>query len=849
MARKQKVSTSIPNDEEIEWLQEDHADLLDYNMKLADEIDELRQENRLLKEQVDQLGAELNVLKSAKILSKVSVSDLKVSTNLVPELTLKLEVNESTKELSSREKIRLFRSLFRGREDVFAKRWESRTGKSGYSPACSIEWNRQLCGKAFGKKCLQCRYNLYTEEITAEHLGGQKVCGVYPLLNDDTCWFLAVDFDGERWQQDSLAYLRTCRDWQVPAYLERSRSGNGGHIWVFMDRPVLASTVRKLGSTLLSSTMETYHHLQFSSYDRFFPNQDSMPKGGFGNLIALPLQGRSRAEGNAVFIDDNLEPFSDQWAFLQAVEKLTLERVELIVAEATIRGNVLGVRLPSTEEEDTTDPWSLPPSGPKKQKKIAGPLPSSVHIVQSNMLFIENSYPSPLLTKLKRLAAFQNPEFYKKQKMRLPIYETPRIIGCAEDHPKHIALPRSLLSEVSDLLTANGIELTVDDRRQIGQPVEFMFHGDLRGEQETACQVLLQHDIGVLSASTGFGKTVIGAAVVATRRVNTLIVVHTRELLDQWRERLAFFLKISPKEIGQFGGGKKKLTGRLDIATIQSLVQKNVVNDLVGDYGQLIVDECHHLSAFSFEKVAKQVKAKYVLGLTATPIRKDGHHPIIFMQCGPIRYRADAKKQAAKRPFDHIVIPRYTALTEPRFEYAIQDVYTSLTGDRKRNQLIVDDILEAVQEGRNPLVLVERKAHLEEIQDMLSERGLTVVTMVGGMTKRERTARLDQLRSEDRKSYVLLATGRYIGEGFDDSILDTLFLAHPISWKGTLQQYAGRLHRLHAGKLEVRIYDYIDSQIPMLNRMYGNRKTGYKSMGYEITDTKVNGDKDSASEE
>jgi superfamily II DNA or RNA helicase/very-short-patch-repair endonuclease len=747
------------------------------------------------------------------------------------------------------EKIRLFRSLFRGRQDVYARRFESRkTGRSGYAPACANEWVRGICEKP-RIKCAECPHRRFlpvTDEVIRWHLSGADaegkpfVAGIYPLLTDDSCWFVAIDFDKSGWREDASACLEACRQLGLPAALERSRSGNGAHLWLFFEEPVPASLARRLGSHILTETMERRPQVGLDSYDRLFPNQDTMPQGGFGNLIALPLQKGPRVQANSIFLNEDLAPWPDQWSFLATVRKLAREQLEKTVEQAERRGRILGVRLPPQEEDDA-EPWTARPSQQRKESPIPGELPKTLELVLGNELYIAKESLHPALrNRLLRLAAFQNPEFYQAQAMRLSTYGTPRIIACAEDHPHHIGLPRGCLEDVERLLGDLGIGTTIRDERCRGQPLAVTFHGQLRPEQVAAANALVAHETGVLAATTAFGKTVIGAWLIARRAVSTLVLVHRQQLLDQWVERLSMFLGLPAHGIGRIGGGRRRPTGLLDVAIMQSLVRKGVVDDRIADYGQLIIDECHHLSARSFERVARQAKARFVVGLSATVTRKDGHHPIIFMQCGPVRYRVDARAQAAARPFKHWVFVRPTAFeslrtpdADKRIEF--QALYQAMIDDEARTRRICDDVIETVRAGRSPLVLTERHEHLDRLAQALTPHIRHVVVLRAGMGKKQREATRDRLAGiPTEEERVVIATGKHVGEGFDDPRLDTLFLTLPVSWRGTVAQYAGRLHRLYDGKREVQIYDYADLNVPMLARMFDRRCRGYEALGYTI---------------
>ncbi|MEE0111362.1 MAG: DEAD/DEAH box helicase family protein [Oscillospiraceae bacterium] len=807
--------------------------------ELQQRIEELEKENRELRRK----------LGYPELVQSVVTEAFKTEVMQEPAVGANVHMR-STPE----EKIRLFRSLFRGRKDVFARRWYSvQKGKGGYAPVCANEWRYGVCIKPKGK-CSKCENRVLVpldDAIIYNHLSGkdangQDVIGLYPLLADDTCYFLAIDFDDGAWQENVTAVRSVCGEWGIPCGVERSRSGEGAHLWVFFEDAIPCATARKLGSALLTAAIEREGKLKLDAYDRMFPCQDTLPNGGFGNLIALPLQGQARKKGNSLFVDEMFRPFPDQWAYLSTMRKLGTEDVDALIkvhSHGDALGNLCVV-------ESTSKPW-------ERQKKVtlsALDFYGVQHIVRANMIYIPaNGFAPRVRNQLLRLAAFRNPDFYKSQAMRLPIYDKPRIICAAEERDGYLALPRCCEPDLTELLETAGASYEIEDKTFTGNEIRVGFKGELRPEQIPAAEALLAHDNGVLSATTAFGKTVIASYLISQRKVNTLVLVHTQALLNQWKKALSEFLEINetlpefPKKrgrkkerslIGQLGGAKNNLSGFVDIAIMQSLISKDEVRELVKDYGLVIVDECHHVSAVSFEQVLKEVNAKYVYGLTATPARQDGHQPIIHMQCGPIRYQVDAKQQAEKRPFDHAVIPKFTSFAQPLTDetpWKITDAYAAMQINEERNNKIVVDVLTAVTEGRTPIVLTERYDHAKLLAEILGEKSRNVVLLSGKGTakeKREILQGLSQIPADE--PLILVATGRYVGEGFDLPRLDTLFLAMPVSWKGTLAQYAGRLHRNYEGKQEVLIYDYVDIRVPMLERMYHKRLSGYAAIGYTI---------------
>jgi superfamily II DNA or RNA helicase len=741
-------------------------------------------------------------------------------------------VTTESSRFTTEEKVALFRRLFRGRTNVYPLRWESKvSGKSGYAPACANEWRIGICEKP-RIKCGDCAHRVLlplTDAIIYKHLAGEHTIGVYPLLEDDTCYFLAADFDEAEWRDDARAFVQSCVELGVPVVVEVSRSGQGAHAWIFFATAASARDARRLGTAIISHACARIRQLKLTSYDRLFPNQDTMPKGGFGNLIALPLQKKPREDGFSVFVDADLHPHPDQWGFLDSIVPMHVHDIEPTILRAT--GGVHPLDVTFIDDEDLATPW--------KQHDISvGPLlgekPHALTVTLANQVYFEKAQlPQALANRLIRLAAFQNPEFYKAQAMRMSVWNKPRVIGCAENYPQHIALPRGCFDAVVELLTDNGIGLDLHDERYAGEPCAVNFAGTLRADQEVAISAMQRHDTGVLCAPTAFGKTVTAAAIIARRGVNTLVLVHRTELLKQWLERLASFLDAGKGVIGVIGGGKVKPSGKIDIAVMQSLSRQGEVDPLVENYGQVIVDECHHVGAASFDAILRRLKAKYVLGLTATPIRRDGQQPIIFMQCGPIRHKA---AQPADAPHELVVVPSVldSGIDLPT-EAGIQDVFRYLSQDLVRTHAIARAVIDAFRQGRKVLALTERTEHIDAIRIALSDEIPEPFVLHGRMSKKQRSTLIADLNALPPDApRVLLATGKLVGEGFDHPPLDTLVLAMPVSWKGTLQQYAGRLHREHTGKTDVRIIDFVDSGHPALLRMWDKRQRGYRAMGYRL---------------
>lgn len=798
---------------------------------------ELYEKYKILEEENKRLRNEVELL--SKILSKKE-TETNSSTDfiMVKESSLDRNDNLVTMNSTSGEKIKLFMTLFKGRDDVCAKRWRN---KSGYSPYCFNDFKPGICNKP-KVKCSECKSSDFApldEERVTGHLLGKYVLGLYPMTSDDTCLLLAIDFDDSSWSEDVKVVMKTCKENNIPVYAERSRSGDGCHLWFFFENEIKASLARKFGTAILNISMEKCEKIKFSSYDRLFPSQDFLPKDGFGNLIALPLQKHARQHGNSVFVDENLEVIDDQWKYLYQIQKVSEDDISRI-------GEIhKSIDISIEPETLRVDNESIIIS--------KHDFPEIVVLERCRGIEISKCGLSPkALLLLRKLASYSNPEFYAKQAMRLSTYGIPRVSVIYDEEDESIILPRGVEVELLKTFDENNIKYLINDTRYSGEKIQIEFNGQLTEKQEEAFCELIKHNEGVLSATTGFGKTVIGARIIAEKRCPTLILVHTKELAKQWKVRLEQFLQINEMVekqkknkaiIGQLGGGKKQLSGIVDIAIMQSMFEKDKsVKQLINQYGLIIVDECHHISAANFSRITSAANTKYIYGLTATPIRKDGHHPIIFMHCGPIRYMVDAKKEALQREFEHYIIPRFTSTRMPVFkkhnEWHITEVYQHICESKYRNELIVSDVIESINAGRNPLVLTERTSHINYLVKLMEGMDFEVIVLSGNLKTKERNESHKKIEAlEDGDRFVIIATGKLIGEGFDEARLDTLFMAMPIAWKGTIAQYAGRLHRNYEGKNEVLIYDYVDVHIPVLERMYHKRLTAYRSLGYSIKDS------------
>lgn len=718
-------------------------------------------------------------------------------------------------------KVAFFAALFGARTDVYALSWANgRSGKSGWVPAVEGGWRK-------GARPQDQRYLRLTQEVLAAHLTGTHHIGLYPMLPGDQTNWLAADFDGEAAMLDALAYLKAARAVGAPAALEVSRSGVGAHVWIFFTSPVSAVTARQLGTGLVREAIALRGRMDLRCYDRLFPSQDVLPVGGIGNLIAAPLNGRCRRDGTTVFLDlASLEPHEDQWAFLSSLDRLTPRQVEKLARQ--VREPAVGSKV------DRLQPARSTRTQPRPVAVVRALLDGGVRVAADQLS------PS-LYATLKHAASMANPEFYDRQRRRQSTWNVPRfILSYDETVDGHLVLPRGLLDTFATVVAQAGSRVELTDNRVNGEPQIFSLRADLTPPQQAALQAVVPHDLGLLVAPPGSGKTVMACGLIAERATSTLVLVDRKTLAEQWRKQIHDLLGYKP---GQLGGGRAKLTGVIDIATLQTLARRDDLGDALSNYGLVVLDECHHVPAAAFEAAVRQIPARSWLGLTATPYRRDRLDDLIAFQLGPVRHSMPPPEDGTLESLDaarpapvlhvHPTVFRFDATVDFSAPGAIAAVYRELAADETRNEQIVGDVVAAIDRGRNCLVLTQRTAHVDTLARMLVERGLDPVVLKGGMGVRARTAAMDRLQATDVSGPVVaVATGNFVGEGFDCPILDTLFLAAPVSFKGRLVQYAGRVLRAHPGKVTAEVHDYHDVATPVLAASLSKRAPGYVSLGF-----------------
>ena len=767
---------------------------------------------------------------------------------------------------------------FHGRTDVFALRTgrpSAKTGHYGYYPPCRYHGNWSVCPRYDDKSvtCSKCAKRQYRElkgsDILA-HLRGEKedcsdVIGVYPIRKDNTCWFMVFDFDDHDLDKDAFAEAGTgwmaevntlrgiCAQNGIPCLVERSRSGNGAHLWLFFAEAVPVKEARAFGFALLAQGAKSLDLPSFRYYDRMIPNQDRLTGKGLGNLVALPLQGRALKRGNSAFVDENWDACPDQWAVLGSTGRVDRETLREKTAEWKTDETIV----PSDVEEQEENGHGRKRHGRASLLRSAAIDPEDadgpVSIVRADRLYIGKKNLQPALRNaLRGLATYWNPQYFENQARGFSNYKTPMIVYCGEEIGEDIALPRGCLEEVETLLDEAGIPYTEKDERNGGRPIRASFKGTLYANQQDAVDALLAWDNGILAAATGFGKTVVGAYLIAAKKVNTLILVHNTEILEHWIRDLNQFLVIDEplptyqtksgrtrtraSLVGEKQGTRNTLTGIVDVAMVSSLGKPGNISPVVCQYGMVIMDECHHGAAPTMDAVLREINAKYVYGMTATPKRDDGQEKRAIMQFGDVRWQYMAKEHVSELKFDHFVLPRFTSLvTADPENTTLQEAEKRMTESDARNAMIVQDAKNCAAGGRTPLVVTRRRDHAFHLAALLKGAADHVFVLTGAAKRADRDAMREEMLSvPDTESLILIATGQYIGEGFNFPRLDTLLLVMPISFAGNVEQVAGRLDRTYRDKTSVWIYDYVDAHLRIPEVMYNRRLRTYRKMGYQI---------------
>ena len=828
--------------------------------RLQKQLNNLQLENQVLKNILDKAG-----LSYQNELASIRKTDTKEDFD--PEQGKRIV---HPKEITDRM-AKLFFSFFWGRTDIYAKRNVNKNGDAAYYPQCDNFWSdnchRKLNTHIDCKDCKYCSYTRLDLSTILMHLRGNSyaakdVIGVYPLFSDGTCRFLVFDFDNheknaekrdfanidDTWIEEVEAMRDICTLNGIEPLVERSRSGKGAHIWIFFDKPISAALVRKFGFALLDKGAEQVNLKSFNYYDRMLPAQDSLENVAIGNLIALPLQGRALKDGNSAFVDSNWNAYLDQWNALLSKPKLSEEFLENKIREWIFTADDLEA---SSDEENREKPWD-------RMKNFAkSDIDGKMDITLSNGIYVDSTNLKPAMqNKIRRMAAFSNPVFYKNRAIGTSNYYTSRWIYLGKDHlGGYIQIPRGLQDELIANIDKAGIEYTIDDKRQQGRNINVEFNGELRHEQNKALKELTKHDNGILHAATAFGKTVVCSAVIAEKKVNTLILLESSALIEQWKDALNKFLIIDEELpqyktktgrlrtrkslIGTLQGAHDSMTGIIDIAMAGSLCKKGEYHKLLNHYGLVLIDECHHCASETIANVLKEVKARYVYGVTATPKRGDGLEKINYMLIGPIRYSYTAKEKAMEQGIQHLVYPRFTRTVPPRGvingKMHPNEAYDIIHNNDIRDEQIIEDIKNCVSAGRTPVVLSRYKDHSEKLYERLKDYADHVFLMTGNNSKKEHKKILEQMRQVDKaESLILIATGSLVGEGFDFPRLDVLMLAAPVSFEGRLEQYVGRLNRDYVGKEAVYVYDYIDSHVRYFDKMYAKRLRTYRKTGFSI---------------
>ena len=823
--------------------------------KLQTRIQILMDEKRLLKERLDEAG--------------VSYAD--IVADIVEEMPELYDPNQGARikkfEVTDKIASNFFMMFCRGRKDVYDLRYTNpRSGKNGYYTQCFNRWDRNChIQKKDGIRCKNCELRAYkpvTLPLIKAHMNGadpngNDVVAIYPMLENNLCQLLVFDFDNhakgaeqddhantdDGWKEEINALRHICRNLQVDAVVERSRSGRGAHLWIFFKEMIPARLARRFGFAMLEKGAESVNLKSFKYYDRMIPAQDALPEGGLGNVIALPLQGMALKSGNSAFVDENWNAYEDQLSVLSGTKRLTRQEIEDCLSLWYCSG-------PDGKDDDIDEaPWD------KNSGIEAGSVKGTVHIVLADRIYIDSSgMPNKAKRQLRRMAAVSNRMYFQNQAMDMPNYDESRFIYLGSDEGKYIVLPRGLREKLLKKFDQAGVRYRIEDKRTEGRKLNISFMGDLRESQVPAVETMLENETGILHAATAFGKTVVCCDMIARRSLSTLILVDRTDLMNQWLKRLEEFLDIDEELpeyqtktgrikkrkslIGNLQGAHDTLTGIVDVAMIRSLKKKDGFHPMLKEYSQVYFDECHHAASDSAMEVLQEINAKYVYGVTATPKRGDGKEKINELLIGPVRYRFTAKDRAEEQNIDHLVYPRFTRTVKThrlsKTPYG-NDAFELIRNNDVRDEQIVRDVADCVKAGRTPVVLTKYVDHAKKLSERLKTYADRVILLTGADGTKARRAQVEELHQvKDSESLILVGTGSLLGEGFDFPRLDTLFMATPVSGESVVEQYVGRLNRDYEGKENVIVYDYVDSHIPKFDKMYAARLRAYKKIGYEL---------------
>lgn len=821
---------------------------------LQSRIQALEDENRLLKERLEEAGVSYANIVSGDAEGVVELYD--------PDQGARIKKFDVTDKIASD----FFMMFCRGRKDVYDLRYTNpKTGKNGYYTQCFNRWDRGChIQKKDGVRCKDCELRAYkpvTLPLIKAHMNGtdpngNDVVAIYPMLENNLCQLLVFDFDNhakgaeqedyanidDGWKEEINALRRICKNLDVDAVVERSRSGRGAHLWIFFKEMVPARLARRFGFALLEKGAESVNLKSFKYYDRMIPTQDALPEGGLGNVIALPLQGMALKSGNSAFIDENWNAYEDQLNVLAGTRRLTRQGIEDYLSLWYSTGSI-------SEDNGTDAPWD------KNSEIEAGSVKGVVRIVLADRIYIDSTGMSNKTKRqLRRMATFSNKQYFQNQAMDMPNYDESRFIYLGSDEGKYIVLPRGLREEILKKFDNAGISYKIEDKRTKGQELNISFRGELRESQIPAVETMLENETGILHAATAFGKTVVCCDMIARRGISTLILVDRADLMNQWIKRLEEFLDIDEELpeyqtktgrtrkrkslIGNLQGAHDTLTGIVDVAMIRSLKKKDGFHPKLKEYAQVYFDECHHAASDSAIEVLQEINAKYVYGVTATPKRGDGKEKINEFLLGPIRYRFTAKDRAEEQNINHLVYPRFTRTVKPhhlsKTPYG-NDAYELIRNNDVRDEQIIRDVADCVQAGRTPVVLTKYVDHAKKLSERLKTYADRLILLTGANGTKARRAQVEELNKVDNSdSLILVGTGSLLGEGFDFPRLDTLFMATPVSGENVVEQYVGRLNRDYDGKENVIVYDYVDSHIPKFDKMYSARMKAYKKIGYEL---------------